>query len=215
MVDRVGMIGLLKIELRGVGGEDGATIRLCDGGFIHWDAETFTSLDPVFGSIGGVDALEEGVAESVPAFSMTLLPTGEDGPAALSQPGFQRSRVRFWLAEFAPDDGMLVGEPDLQFDGQIDVTTLTAGRGELSLQMAVVSQLERLFTRNRGNSLNPRWHKSVWPGETAHDNATGLSVPVAWGVESQGGSNGSARGGSGFGSGGGGVDRAFERNFAL
>lgn len=191
MIDRVGMIGLLKIEL------PDATIRLCDGGFVPWGAETFRSVDPVFGSLAAVEELEEGIAESVPAFTMTLLPTGAEGPAALSQPGFQRSRVRFWLAEYAPDDGMLVGEPDLQFDGQIDTTTLSAGFGELSLDMSVVSQLERLFSRNRGNSLNPRWHKSVWPGETGHDNATGLSVPVAWGVESQGGGNGSSVGGPG------------------
>ena len=104
---------------------------------------------------------------------------------------------------------MLVGEPDLQFDGQIDTTTLTAGPGELGLEMSVVSQLERLFSRNRGNSLNPRWHRSVWAGVTGHDNATGLAIPVAWGVESQGGANGSAKGGSGGAGGGGGGERFF------
>lgn len=206
MVDRVGYIGLLKIEL------PDATVRLCDGGFVPWDSETFVSADPVFGSIGAVEAVSEGIAESVPALDLTLLPTDLAGPEDLSQPGFQRSRVRFWLAEYSPDAGILIGDPEPMFDGQIDQSTLRAGRGSLSLEMAVVSNLERLFTRNRGNSLNPRWHKSVWPGETGHDNATGLAIPVAWGVESQGGANGSARGGANpfYGQGGGQPLRPFD-----
>ena len=191
MVDRVGLIGLLRIDL------PSATVRLCDGGFMQWDAETFRSSDPVYGTIGSVDSLSEGIAESVPAFDLTLLPTALAGAADLVQPGFQRSRVRFWVAEFSPDDGILIGDPEAMFDGQIDQATLVEGRGERRLELSIVSNLERLFTRNRGNSLNPRWHKSVWPGETGHDNATGLAIPVAWGVESRGGG-----GSSGFGPGG-------------
>lgn len=203
MVDRVGMIGLLKIEL------PDATIRLCDGGFIEWDGETYRSSDAVFGSVGAVESLSEGIAESVPALDLTLLPTDLAAPEDLSAPGHQRSRVRFWLAEFSPDAGILIGDPEPVFDGQIDQTSLTVGRGERRVEMAVVSNLERLFTRNRGNSLNPRWHQSVWPGETGHDNATGLAVPVAWGVESQGGANGSSRGGSSGGGAGGGAGGRF------
>lgn len=202
MVDRLGMVGLLEIAL------PAATVRLCDGGFVDWGGDLFTSADPLFGALASVDAVEEGIAESVPDFALGFLPPGDADPADLSQPGFQRSAVRFWLGEYAPDDGLLVGEPDLQFFGQIDQTVLTAGRGEFTLEVMVVGLLERLFTRNRGNSLNPRWHKSVWAGETGHDNATGLAVPVAWGVESQGGANGSAKGSNaggaapGFGGGG-------------
>ncbi|MEO0699437.1 MAG: hypothetical protein AAFY81_06930, partial [Pseudomonadota bacterium] len=43
------------------------------------------------------------------------------------------------------------------------------------------------------------FHKSLFPGETGHDNATGLQVSVAWGVESAPTSTS-----SGMGSGGGG-----------
>lgn len=207
MPDRTGFVGLLKIELLAPDGSVWTTVRLCDGGFMSWGAETFTSADPVFGSIGAVDPLDEGIDESVPAFDMTLLPPGTAAPEELSQPGFQRSRVQFWLAEFDPDLGTLIGDPEPMFDGQIDRTTLVAGRGELRLEMSVVSNLERLFTRNRGNSLNPRWHKSVWAGETGHDNATGLAVPVAWGAENRGGANGSSGVGGSGGSGGG---RGFE-----
>src|SRR3546814_1850748 len=61
-----------------------------------------------------------------------------------------------------------------------------ASQGYVGAEVAVsvVSLAERLFELNIGNSLNSAWHKSVWPGELGHDNATGLSIPVAWGVES-------------------------------
>jgi len=87
----------------------------------------------------------------------------------------------------------------LLFYGQIDQTILRVGRAVRELAMTIVSTLERLFLRNEGNSLSPVFHKSVWPGETGHDNATGLTVPVAWGVASSSGASsaGSASGGGG------------------
>jgi hypothetical protein len=48
----------------------------------------------------------------------------------------------------------------------------------------VVPNTARLLERNIGNSLNSAFHKSIWPGETGHDNADGLGRQIAWGVES-------------------------------
>src|SRR3546814_12561704 len=61
-----------------------------------------------------------------------------------------------------------------------------ASQGYVGAEVAVsvVSLAERLFELNIGNSLNSAWHKSVWPGDLGHDNETGLSIPVAWGVDS-------------------------------
>ena len=60
----------------------------------------------------------------------------------------------------------------------------------------------QLLLRNSGNSLSAAWHKSVWPGETGHDQATGLKTPVAWGVASPpGGVSGGGGGGGSFGGG--------------
>lgn len=181
MAYRVGMMGLVQIDL------PDTTVRLCEGGFMRWGADTFYSHHPVFGTIGAIETPIEGVTEAVPALDLTLFPASAAGPEELSQPGFQRSKVRFWIAEYAPDDGILVGGPELLFSGQIDQTVLGEDETGYDLTMGIVSELERLFLRNRGNTLNPRWHKSIWPGETGHDNATGLGVPVAWGIDSPGG----------------------------
>lgn len=194
-MNRVGIIGLLEIAL------PDSTVRLCDGGFIVFGGQTYRSADATFGTIAGVEPMSEGIGEEVPALELTLLPDDSAAPEDLSQPGFQKSIVRFWIGEFDPDTGLIDGTPDLMFHGQIDQTTLSVSKGRRELAMTIVSTVERLFLRNRGNSLNPRFHKSVWPGETGHDNATGLTTPVAWGVESAGGANGSSRGGGSFGGG--------------
>lgn len=186
------LMGLLEIEL------PTHTIRVCEGGFIVWGANTFRSSDPVFGAIGSVGELSEGVGEEVPVFEITFLPPGTTAPAQLSQPGFQTSPARFWLAQYDVDTGLLVGTPELQFEGELDQTAIEFAADSRTVEMTVVSAAARLLERNIGNSLNSSWHKSVWPGETGHDQATGLGRSVAWGVASQGGGS-TGGGGGGFG----------------
>lgn len=191
--------GLLKIEF------PTRTVRLCDGGFFTWGAETYLAKDAVFGTIGSIEALEEGVGDEVPALELVLSPPGEAAAADLVQPGFQNSRVRLWLAQYNATTGAIVGTPQPLFDGQVDQSTVTIGRARKELQISVVSKLERLFQRNIGNSLNPTFHKSIWPGETGEDNATGLSRPVAWGVEAPPGTKGAGWGTFGGQTGGGSI----------
>lgn len=198
-MNRIGLTGLCKIEL------PDATIRLTDGGFIVWGGETYRSKDDVFGTIASIDELTEGVSSEVPALDIVMFPANTAAAADLSQPGFQRSRVTFWLAEFDRETGWLDGEPDVLFDGQIDQTALSCGRDSRELTMTIVSTAERLFERNIGNSLTSAFHKSIWPGETGHDNAAGLGKPVAWGVEAPPSTSAGYYGGGGFGGGGGGA----------
>lgn len=176
-MNRLSVTGLVKIEF------PGHELRLCDGGFIDWGADRYTSKDSVFGTIGGLEAVSEGVGEEVPVFNLTLLPPGDTAASMLAAPGYQAARARFWFAVYDVDTGLLVGTPDLQFDGQIDQITLGFGRGVRTMDVSIVSNTARLLERNIGNSLNSAFHKSVWPGETGHDNADGIGRQVAWGVE--------------------------------
>lgn len=186
----IALTGLLTIEL------PEATLRFCDGGFIEYGGETYRSSDDTFGTIGGVQPLSEGVGDSVPALSVTLLPPDASAVADLAKPGHQTAQVQFVLAEYDVDAGTITSS-DVLFTGQIDQSVLTVGKGKRELAMSVVSLAERLFEGNTGNSLNPTWHKSVWSGETGHDNATGLAVPVAWGVERPNGGGSTYGGGAG------------------
>jgi len=174
-VNSVSLIGLCKIEL------PTGDVHLCDGGFIEYDGDTYRSSDAVLGTIASIQAMGEGTGPEVPAMEMVLLPPEASTPADLAQPGWQTSRARFWIGEYDPETGLLDGTPDLMFDGQLDQASLSVGLTR-ELAMTVVSLAERLFERNTGNSLTSAWHKSIWPGELGHDNATGLAVQVAWGV---------------------------------
>lgn len=198
-MSRVALTGLLTIEL------PEATLRFTDGGFIEYNGETYRAKDDTFGTIQSVQPLSEGVGDSVPALSISMLPPDTSAVADLTKPGHQTSQVQFVLAEYDVDAGT-INSADVLFTGQIDQSVLTVGKGKRELAMSVVSLAERLFEGNTGNSLNPTFHKSVWPGETGHDNATGLAVPVAWGVERPG--TGSGYGG-GRGGGGGGGENGF------
>ncbi len=186
------LAGLVKIEL------PTRTVRLCDGGLVTWSAETFTARDDVFGTVGGLDGLTEGLGDEVPALTMKLLPAPAAAPSDLAQAGFQTARVRFWIAEVNPDTSAVVGTPDLQFDGQLDQSTITVGKDTREVDYTVVSMAERLFNRAEGNSLSPTFHKSVWSGETGHDGATGLTIGVAWGAEAPKTSGATPYGGGGF-----------------
>jgi hypothetical protein len=171
-------MGLLKMEL------PTGTITLSDGGFLIWGSDLYLAKHTLFGSIGSVAAMSEGTGQMVPALELTFFPSAAATPADLSQPGFQKSRVRLWLAEYSADTGLVVGTPDLLFDGQVDQTEITEGTDNREVAMTVVANAERLFEGNLGNSLNATFHKAVWPGETGQDQATGLTLPIAWGVES-------------------------------
>jgi hypothetical protein len=170
-------VNLIKIEL------PTRTVRLCDGGVISWALEKFRGRDGVFGCVTGAESLSEGIGNEVPAFALTMSPEASATPAELNQPGFQKARVRFWIGEWAPATCAIVGAPELLFDGQLDQVELRLNKDSRELESSVVSSAERLFSARRGNDCSATFHKSVWPGETGHDEATGLTVPRAWGVE--------------------------------
>lgn len=185
----IGLTGLCKIEL------PGHTIRLCDGGKITWGVETFKSRDEEFGTLSSIEAISEGAAEELPPLEMALVPPSTASAADLAQPAMQGSRVQMWLAEYDPATGAVLGTPERKFDGELDQVTLSL---LLELRLTIIAAAARLFELNIGNSLSPAFHKSIWPGETGHDNATGLGRPVAWGVEAPIGTA-VAGGASGFG----------------
>ena len=191
-MDTATLVGLVKIELRG-----GDTLRLSDGGVVTWSAETYGSADATFGSIGTLESLTEGVGDEVPALSLSLLPPSTVAAASLTQPGWQSSPVRFWIAEVNQSTGVVTGTPELMFFGQLDTAELSADRGAREVTFDIVSTAEKLFEVNIGNTLSSRFHKYLFAGETGEDNALGLSRTVAWGVEAPTGGGGASYGGGG------------------
>lgn len=170
------LAGLIKIEL------PGQDIRLCDGGFVYFNAEKYTSSDEDFGSIESIQAIEENVGDEAPGGRLTFLPASAAAAGTLSQPEYQGSRMRFWMVRVTEATG-LVSDSELVGDMELDTTALRAARGQRLLDMEFISVAERLFNINEGNVLSPRFHKSIHPGELGLDNATGVPNQMAWGVK--------------------------------
>lgn len=159
------------------------TVRLCDGGFIIWDGETFDCADPQFGTIKSAESFSEKTGDEAPGGKVTFLPPSAVAMAALSNPAFQGSRIRVWLGEYDPATGHVVGMPELTADLAIDTVTPKAGRGTREVDVEFESAAKRLFMVMRGNALNDRFHQQCYAGEKGMANATGMPRSTAWGAD--------------------------------
>lgn len=180
------------------------TLRLTDGGEFVFDGGIFIAKDDVFGTIGVVDSLSEGDGSEAPSLAMSLFPAENAAIAALFKTDHQTSRVRIWLQRYNQATGQITSNFPPVYDGEIDVTDLILDKGTRRLDIDLVTRHELLFYNNEANSLTPNFHKKIYPGETGHDAAIDLPVPVSWGTASpprgqSSGVSGGGGGGRGFG----------------
>ena len=190
---RVGLAVLMSVAF------PTGTARWSDGGYFVFEGQTYRSSDPVWGSIASVDAIAEGLGDELPSTGFSVFPANDTPVATLDSDALQGSRVKVYIAEFDAPSGQIT-EAELYYDGRIDRSVLEIGKGLRSVHFEVGTMIERLLLRNSGNSISAAWHKTLWPGEPGHDQATGLKTPVAWGVAAPPG--GVAGGGSAGGFGG-------------
>lgn len=158
------------------------TVRLCDGGFIWWGDDKFASVDEDFGTVKAAESFEEKTGDEAPGGKVTFLPKATTA-AALSHPSFQGSRMRFWLGEYDPATGHVVGTPDLTADLAIDTVTLKRTKGGREVDVEFESAAKLLFLVMRGNALSDRFHQLCYPGELGMANATGMPRSTAWGAD--------------------------------
>lgn len=187
--------GLMELEFPAV------TVRLCDGGFVDYASNRFTSKHATFGTIASADAIDEEVGGFAPGGLFTLTPDGDAPLADFFGPSFQNSPVRMWFGEVSDDD-VTVSHAELVFEGFVDAQTWNPREGTLSFEF--ISRADKLFLRNEGNVLSSAFHQLIWPGERGCDNCTDAPISVAWGVKSPPrgtttyvGGGGSGRGGVG------------------
>lgn len=188
----VGITALLKVEL------PSGDVFLTDGGVTTWGGDTYTASDAVLGGLASVDTISEGIGAELPALDLEFSPPSAIAIGDLSTGAIQQKAVKLWVAEYDTDTGAVVGTPDLRFSGFIDQPQISIAFRRFTVGITAVPDLEAVFFRSTGNGLSSSFHKALYAGETGHDNATGLSVPVAWGTKSPRTGSGST-GGSGGG----------------
>ncbi|MEW4468999.1 hypothetical protein AB1K62_14325 [Parasphingorhabdus sp. JC815] len=172
-----GITGLLKIEL------PSGDVLLSDGGVTIYNGDAYTPEDPYLGSLSSIESVVEGTGQQMPVLDVSFSPPGNVAINTLSAGAIQQSRVRLYVAEYDTDTGLVVGTPELRFIGFVDQPQVNIAYRQISVTISAVPDLEALFMKDRGNGLSSAFHKSLYPGETGHDNATGLKIPVAWGTE--------------------------------
>lgn len=185
-----GITGLLKIELAG------GDVLLSDGGVTDFGGDTYSPEDANLGSIASVDTIAEGIGQEIPALELNFAAPGVVAVTDLSNGAIQQSAVRLWIAEYDTDTGEVVGTPELRFIGFVDQPKVGFAFRQFNVTITAVPHLEAMFYRDTGNGLSSTFHKALYAGELGHDNASGLSIPVAWGVNSP--STGSGNAGRGF-----------------
>ena len=181
------------------------TIRLVDGsGVVAFDSQTFTGSDDTYGVLNAVEAIEEGTGEEAPKVRISFLPPSVSAIAGLTAPGVQGSAVPIWLGAVDPATGLVIGEPELLFLGELDEADLETDLGSQLLVMDVASIWERLFDLNEGARPNKDFHQSIYgtSDENGFNHVTGVQQQLYWAAEAPSGSRNYNAGGAGGGAGG-------------
>lgn len=169
---------LLKIEL------PEHTIRLVDGvGQIIFNSETYSGEDEVYGVLDSVESLTEQVGTEAPTARFTFLPASLAALADITAPANQGSPVYVWFGAVDQATGLLIGEPELLFLGELDTAEAEAGPETTVIAFDVVSAWERLFEANEGLRLNDKFWQSVYSGARGLQYVTEIQRDLPWGYD--------------------------------
>lgn len=186
---------LLSLEL------PSGTVFLSDGGVTPWNGDTYRPSDASIGSVATIGEIRSGFNSRLPEQEFTFAVPDNGALTALQAGAWARSSVRLWVAEYDTQTGQVVGTPDNRFSGKMDRVRQQFALKQLSVIVSCVSEREVALFSNDNNGLSAEFHKGIWPNETGHDQATGLVIPDAWGVESGTASTFGTTGGGGSQSG--------------
>jgi hypothetical protein len=164
-----------------------AIINLVDGcGFVTFSAlgnsTTFTSNDPVYGTLSAIAQVSEAVATSAGSTQVTMYPAGTAGFVDINSPLNQGAPCNIWVGAVDPATGLSIGSPELIWQGRYDFAKSTISGQTRSVVIEVVTVLDRLFIQNEGLVLSNAWHQSIWPGETGLSLNIEASADPFWGA---------------------------------
>lgn len=183
----------------------------------------FKTAHPVFGHIATMGDISSNASDESPHLEITMMPPTIEAAGYLSQTNLQGSRVRVWRGEADPQTGLVIGDPERLWNGDLDTANLVVTKGHRSLVIDSSGIFERFLMPSEGDALSPNWHLHMFGGSLSLLSGNiSTGVPTAWGKDAVapsagatpvGGTTGSG-GGSGGGSygGGGGYNSRFNLN---
>lgn len=163
----------------------GGAICLTDGGFVIFDAgegdgpEAYVGHHPVYGSLDTVGSIKDGSEAQTTRIDLSLLPASDAAAAALASPTTQGTRVQWWEGVVDPETGVLLGVPELKFDGEIDKARFQVS-DSWNLTLECGTQAERQLEPNADWRLNNSFHQLIWPGELGLSFVDGVTRKLTW-----------------------------------
>lgn len=155
-----------------------ATVRLTDGGFAVWSAQTYASESATYGAIGAIGEIEDGADGQATVCDVTLL-CDQTAMGLWIDPAEQGSVLTVHLGALDRATGLLEGTPELLFRGELDQPRIGSGPSQ-SLVYDCITEEARMLEANDEQRLTDSFHRSVWPGELGYDKVTELEQIVFW-----------------------------------
>lgn len=169
---------LLKAEL------PDHTTRILDGAAeVTFGAESYTGEDSVYGTLDGIETMTEQVGTEAPLIRLTFLPATLTALADLTNPANQGSPVTIWFAALSPSTGLLIGEPEMLFFGELDTADADVNSSSTVISMNAASAWERLFDANEGQRLNNAFIQSIYPGALGAAFVISIQRDLPWGYD--------------------------------
>lgn len=158
------------------------TIRLLDGSYeLSLGGNVYSGEDETYGTWAALDKFQDGTGDSAPSIVVSMLAAGDEAVATLSGPSMQGELVKVSIGAVDTATGVVIGEPLVLFDGEIDVTRYIFGMRTSEIEFECVGGMERMFFDDEGIRLVPSFHVQVWPGETGMNHVTGIEDTIYWG----------------------------------
>lgn len=163
----------------------GGAICLTDGGFTAFDAgegeglELYLGSHPVYGVLSSISPIKDGAEAQTTRIDLVFLPPSDVAVAALANPSIQGVRIQWWEGVIDRDSGLLIGHPDLKFDGEIDKPRFRVG-DDWALTLELGTQAERQLESSNDCRLNNAFHQRCWPGEQGMIHVVAVTRKTEW-----------------------------------
>ncbi|WP_297803391.1 hypothetical protein [uncultured Brevundimonas sp.] len=157
------------------------TIRVTDGAAqIVFNSKTYQPEDSVYGVLDQIEGVGESLGTEAPRLQFTFLPASLPALADLTDPTNQGASAKVWFAGVNPATGLLIGEPELLFNGELDTIEVTAEENRTVITFDVASAWERLFAANEGNRLNFFFVNGLFPDAYGTEYVTSIQRDLPW-----------------------------------
>jgi len=155
------------------------TVRLTDGGFVDWSGSTYRARDDLYGVLSQIEEIDDGADDQATRCAITILPPDAVAMAQLANPATQGAPVTVHLGAVTRETGLLLGEPDLLFQGELDFGRLGVGES-WSLILECGTEEARCLEPNADQRLSDPYHKAIWPGERGFEHVTDTTRKIHW-----------------------------------